>query len=292
MLRVGLTGGIGAGKSTVARRLLELGAVVVDADQVARQVVAPGSPGLAEVVAAFGPQLISASGELDRAGLARIVFTDVAARRRLEAITHPRIAETTARIFAEVPGDSVGVHDLPLLVETDAGARYHLVIVVHAEVEERIRRLVTDRGMSVAEARSRIAAQAGDIARRAVADIWLDNTRGSADLLELVDTAWHRRISPFATNLAMNRPAAGRGGIPDEAARARLGARLRAATGPDAVISPTSAGFEISTGPVARPALPAAVVSAGYAPSDAPSEGGLLRTCDPAWAGLTVRISS
>lgn len=186
--------------------------------------MAPGTEGLAEAAATFGPQVVTSSGEAWTAPhSAEIAFSDEAARRRLEAITHPRIATATAAAFAAVPGDSVGVHDVPLLVEKQMAADYHLVMVVHADVDERIRRLVTDRGMTAAEARSRVAAQVSDDARRQVADIWLDNTRGSADLLDLVDAAWRRRLAPFATNLAMHRPAEGVGHRPDDHVRAQVG---------------------------------------------------------------------
>lgn len=288
VLRVGLTGGIGAGKSTVATRLAELGAVVVDADQIAREVVAPGTEGLAEVVATFGPQVLTPNGELDRAALGRIVFSDEAARHRLEAITHPRIADATAAAFAAVPADSVGVHDVPLLVEKQLAANYHLVVVVHADVDERIRRLVTDRGMTAAEARSRLAAQASDGARRRVADIWLDNTRGSADLLELVDTAWRRRVAPFATNLAMRRPAEGTGDRPDDVAQGRLVARLQRAVGERAVVSVCGTDLEVRGVP--HEDLVAAVERAGYAPSADATAAGAFLTCDPAWAGTAVTI--
>jgi len=207
VLTLGLTGGIGAGKSTAARRLCELGALVVDADQLARAVLAAGTPGLAEVVETFGPAVLAPSGELDRAALGRIVFADDAARRRLEEITHPRIAAATAEAFAIAPADAIGVHDVPLLVEKRMGAAYHLVLVVHADVEERVRRLVTQRGMSEDDARARIAAQATDGDRRAAADVWLDNTGVTDALVEAVDVLWHNRLRPFADNLAARRPA-------------------------------------------------------------------------------------
>lgn len=285
-----MTGGIGAGKSTVASRLAELGAVVVDADQMARAVVAPGTEGLAEVVATFGPQVVTSSGELDRAALGRIVFSDEAARRRLEAITHPRIATATAAAFAAVPGDSVGVHDVPLLVEKQMAADYHLVMVVHADVDERIRRLVTDRGMTAAEARSRVAAQVSDDARRQVADIWLDNTRGSADLLDLVDAAWRRRLAPFATNLAMHRPAEGVGHRPDDHVRARLAARLQRSVGERAVVSVLGTGFEVG-GAEPTDELAEAVERAGYAPTSETTPAVAFLTCDPAWAGTPVHLA-
>jgi dephospho-CoA kinase len=207
VLRLGLTGGIGAGKSTVARRLVEHGAVLVDADRLAREVVEPGTEGLAAVAAAFGPGVLAADGALDRPALGSLVFADEAARRRLNQILHPRIAALTAERFAAAPSDAVVVHDVPLLVENRMGADYHLVIVVHAPVEERVRRLVADRGMAEPDARARIASQADDAARRAAADAWLENTGDVADVVARVDGLWTGRIMPFEENLRARRGA-------------------------------------------------------------------------------------
>jgi dephospho-CoA kinase len=206
MLRVGLTGGIGAGKSTVARRLVELGATLVDADQVAREVVLPGSVGLSRLVAEFGEGVLDADGALDRPGLGEIVFGDPGARQRLNGILHPLIGQRTAELIAEAPSDSVIVHDVPLLVEGSMAASFPLVIVVHAPESERIRRLVADRGMTEDAARARIAAQADDDARRAAADVWLDNS-GSADAVRAaVDRLWNDRLIPFDTALRTGVP--------------------------------------------------------------------------------------
>ncbi|HET8615635.1 MAG TPA: dephospho-CoA kinase [Actinomycetales bacterium] len=195
MLRVGLTGGAGAGKSTVAARLRELGAVVVDADALAREVLEPGTEGLHEVVKAFGSQVLRADGSLDRAALAAVVFADPARRQALEAITHPRIGARTARLLAEAPSDAVVVHDVPLLVEKGMAPAYDLVVVVDAPVEQRVRRLV-GRGLAEPDARARIAAQATTEQRRAVADVWLEND-GSADELRVaVDRLWSGRLAP------------------------------------------------------------------------------------------------
>ena len=207
VLRVGLSGGIGAGKSTVARRLAQLGAVVVDADVLARQVVAPGSDGLAEVVAAFGPGVLRPDGALDRAALGSIVFADPSTRSRLESVTHPRIRALTEVRFAAAPEDSVVVHDVPLLVELGYEDRYHLVALVHADAEERVRRLVAERGSEEADARRRVAAQADDAQRRRAADVWLDNTAGRDDLLAEVDALWHDRVVPFERNVRERRRA-------------------------------------------------------------------------------------
>ena len=238
MLRVGLTGGIGAGKSTVARRLAQLGAVVVDADVLAREVVAPGSDGLAGVVEAFGPGVLRPDGVLDRAALGRVVFDDPAARSRLESITHPRIRALTDVRFAAAPEDSVVVHDVPLLVELGYEDRYHLVVVVHADAGERVRRLVVERGSDEADARRRVAAQADDEQRRAAADVWLDNTTGRDDLLGEVDVLWRDRLVPFESNVRKQRRASRRDEVSvvahDEtwaATGRRLAARVRRAAG-------------------------------------------------------------
>lgn len=207
MLKVGLTGGIGAGKSTVARRLAQRGAVVVDADRIAREVVEPGSDGLAAVVAAFGPGVLAPDGALDRPALGRVVFADDEARARLNGILHPRIALRTHELMAAAPADAVVVHDVPLLVENRMGAGYHLVLVVHAPVEERVRRLVTERGMPQDDARARVAAQADDDARRAAADVWLDNSGAAGAVLDDVDRLWDERLVPFEANVRLRRRA-------------------------------------------------------------------------------------
>lgn len=194
MRRVGLTGGAGAGKSTVAARLRELGAVVIDADALAREVLAPNTDGLREVVLAFGDHVLRPDGSLDRAALAAVVFADPEQRLRLEQITHPRIAARTAELLAGVPDDAVVVHDVPLLVEKSLGSAYDLVIVVDAPVDLRVRRLV-GRGLTEADARARIAAQATEEERRAVAGVWLDNAGSPDDLVRQVDLLWRERLS-------------------------------------------------------------------------------------------------
>ena len=190
MLMVGLTGGIGAGKSAVARRLAELGAVVIDSDALAREVVAPGTPGLAEVVAAFGPEVLDPDGALDRATLGRIVFADDERRRRLEAIIHPLVRARAAEIAASAPPDAVVVNDVPLLVEAGLAGLYQVVIVVLASEDVRVARLLRDRGMTEADVRARITAQATDEQRRAVADIVIVNDTDMDDLRSQVDAAW------------------------------------------------------------------------------------------------------
>ncbi|SEL43212.1 dephospho-CoA kinase [Blastococcus sp. DSM 46786] len=195
MLRIGLTGGIGSGKSTVSRLLVELGAVLVDADRIAREVLEPGTPGLAAVVAEFGDGVLSADGSLDRAALAAIVFSDEGARRRLDALVHPLVRQRSAALVAAAPDDAVLVNDVPLLVETGQAGSYDLVVVVAAERETRVARLV-GRGLGEADARARIAAQATDEQRRAVADVVLDNSGTPEQLAEQVDRFWAERVEP------------------------------------------------------------------------------------------------
>jgi dephospho-CoA kinase len=238
MLRVGLTGGIGSGKSTVAGRLAEHGAVLIDADRIAREVVAPGSDGLAEVVTAFGDSVLTPDGALDRPTLAAIVFADDEARANLNAIVHPRIGARTAELTAAAATDAVIVHDVPLLVENRLAPMYHLVIVVDAPIEQRVRRLVRDRGMNEADVLARIAAQADEPRRRAVADVWLDNGGTADQALAVADELWADRLVPFEANVRLHRMP-DRGGpklVPYDptwpAAAARLIARLRLAGAP------------------------------------------------------------
>lgn len=190
MLRLGLTGGIGAGKSTVAATLTALGAVVIDADRIAREVVEPGTEGLAEVVAAFGEDVLDDDGALDRPALGRIVFGDDAKRQKLNGILHPRIGARTAEMVAEADDDAVVVHDVPLLVENGMGAAFALVVVVDAPVDVRVRRLVETRDMTVEDARARMAAQAGDEQRREVADAVIDNDGSREALAARVAAVW------------------------------------------------------------------------------------------------------
>jgi len=207
VLRVGLTGGTGAGKSTAARRLAELGAVVVDADALAREVVAPGTPGLAAVVREFGREVLAPDGGLDRAALGAVVFADTGRRRALEALTHPLVRARRDEIVAAAPPSAVVVDDIPLLVETGRGAEWPLVVVVDAPVEVRVARLAASRGMAGADARARIAAQAGDAERRAAADVVLDNAGGPEALREAVDGLWRDRLVPFEEGLRLARRA-------------------------------------------------------------------------------------
>jgi dephospho-CoA kinase len=188
MLRVGLSGGIGSGKSTVARALARRGAIVIDADAIAREVVEPGQPGLAAVVERFGPEVLDAEGRLDRPKLAALVFDDPAARADLNAIVHPRVAVETARRMAAAPSDAVVVIDVPLLVEA-ARSGYDVVVIVEAPEPVRLERLIA-RGMSPEDARRRMAAQASDADRRKVADVILDNAGSEEDLETQIDALW------------------------------------------------------------------------------------------------------
>lgn len=175
-VRVGLTGGIASGKSTVSAILAELGAVVIDADQLAREVVAPGSPGLAEVVAAFGPDVLTPDGSLDRPKLGAVVFADPDRLKALEAITHPRIFELYAEREAAAAHADVVVHDIPLLVESGRAEEFDAVIVVDVHEDHQLERMLRDRGMTEDDARARMAAQATRDQRRAVATYLVDNT--------------------------------------------------------------------------------------------------------------------
>jgi dephospho-CoA kinase len=192
---VGLTGGIGAGKSEVARRLVAHGAVLIDADVLAREVVAPGTEGLAEVIAEFG-DVLTPAGELDRPAVGRLVFGDQVARRKLESIIHPRVRARAAEIEAEAPAGSVVVHDIPLLVETGQADRFDRVLVVDVPPEIQLERLVGERGMSAEEARSRIASQASRGERLAAADLVVDNSGSLADLDRRIDEVWAELTGP------------------------------------------------------------------------------------------------
>lgn len=201
MFRIGLTGGIAAGKSVATARLAELGAVVVDHDLLAREAVAPGSVGLAEIVEAFGDGVLTPDGGLDRPGLGALVFADAAARSRLNDIVHPEVrrlsAEREAAAAAADPA-AVVVHDIPLLVETGQAGHFHLVVVVHTPAELRVRRLVEARGLSEDAARSRLASQASDDERLAAADVTLDGSGSEDDLRAQVDTLWQRVATEVA----------------------------------------------------------------------------------------------
>ncbi len=174
-MRVGLTGGVASGKSTVSALLAELGAVVIDADLLAREVVAPGTEGLAEVVAAFGEEVLAPDGSLDRPAMGAIVFADESRRRVLEGIIHPRVRARAAEIEASAPQGAVVVHDIPLLTETGQAGAFDAVVVVDVPVEVQVGRMVDLRGMTPEDAQARVAAQATREERLAVATYVIDN---------------------------------------------------------------------------------------------------------------------
>ncbi|MBT2512938.1 dephospho-CoA kinase [Arthrobacter sp. ISL-30] len=200
MLKIGLTGGIASGKSVVAARLAERGALLVDSDVLAREVVEPGSPGLARVVEEFGSDILDPKGRLDRAALGAIVFAHPERRTALNNIIHPLVRDRAAAIIASA-GVGIVVQDIPLLVETGQGRRFHLVLVVDAPDNVRIGRMAEHRGMSRDEAVSRMAAQASREERLAAADVVLDNSGGIDAIRAKVDSLWEERLAPFARNL-------------------------------------------------------------------------------------------
>jgi dephospho-CoA kinase len=192
VFRLGLTGGIGSGKSTVSARLAAHGAIVIDYDLLAREAVEPGTPALAAIVERFGDDVLAADGTLDRTALAAVVFGDDAARHDLEAITHPAIFDLAIAREATLPDDAVVVHDHPLLVEVGMDAFCDLVVVVDAPEDVQLERLVTLRGMTEADARARLAAQTSREVRTAAADVVLENTGSIEDLEAQVDEIWTR----------------------------------------------------------------------------------------------------
>ncbi len=202
---MGLTGGIGSGKSTVAAELARLGAAVVDADVVAREVVEPGTPTLEAIASRFGRRVIRDDGSLDRAALAALVFPDPPALADLNAITTPAIAARVAERRRALPDDRVSVFDMPLLVERRLWPEEHLTVVVGADVETRVRRLVEQRGLGEEDARHRIAAQATDPERRTAADVWVDNDGSREQTLAQVDAVWRDRLLPYDGNLRTGR---------------------------------------------------------------------------------------
>jgi dephospho-CoA kinase len=240
VLKIGLTGGIASGKSVAAARLRELGAVVIDADALAREVVEPGTPGLARVVQAFSNAILAPGGGLDRPKLGGLVFGNPERLAVLNGIIHPLVRERAAALAAGAPKGAVVVQDIPLLVETGQGANFHLVVVVDAPDDVRVQRMVQHRHLTAEEARVRMAAQATREDRLAAADVVLDNSGLKAELQDAVDRLWKFRLAPFAENLARHRVAPRTGGPvlthanPEWPAQAgRLMARLQAAAGQD-----------------------------------------------------------
>ena len=207
MLRIGLSGGIGAGKSTVSATFAECGGIVVDGDVISREVVEPGTEGLAKLVDAFGEAILLPDGALNRPALAAVAFSDDEKRATLNGIVHPLVAHRRSELIEAAAEDAVIVEDIPLLVESQMAPMFPLVVIVHAEEEVRVARLIEHRGFSEADARARIAAQATVEQRRAVADVWLDNAGTPGELVERARGLWYERILPFAHNLQQRTPA-------------------------------------------------------------------------------------
>ncbi|MGJ9372069.1 dephospho-CoA kinase [Nesterenkonia sp. CF4.4] len=198
ILSVGLTGGIASGKSAVSKRLAEHGAIVIDADILAREALEPGTSGLEEVVETFGSGVLSDSGALDREALGQIVFADDDARAKLNAIVHPRVRDARNALRAQAPEDAVVVEDIPLLVETGQADRFDVVVVVSAPAEQRLDRIVRDRNTNLEDAQARIDAQTSEAKRTAVADVVLDNSGTLEELHAQVDELYeklHGRVS-------------------------------------------------------------------------------------------------
>jgi dephospho-CoA kinase len=200
MLRIGLTGGIGAGKSTVSATFNECGGIIVDGDVIAREVVEPGTEGLAQLVQAFGEDILLSDGALNRPALAAKAFVDDEQRAKLNGIVHPLVGRRRLEIIESVPDNAVVVEDIPLLVETGMAPMFPLVVVVTAPEEIRVQRLIK-RGMDEADARARIAAQASEDQRRAIADVLLDNSGSQDDLIQRARDLWDNRVLPLAHNI-------------------------------------------------------------------------------------------
>jgi dephospho-CoA kinase len=199
MMRVGLTGGIASGKSAVADELAARGAVIIDADRLAREVVQPGTPGLAAVAARFGPEVLS-DGRLDRPRLGRIVFSDPQARAELESIIHPAVRARAAELERLAPADAVVVHVIPLLVETGQAGDFDLLVVVDVDPATQRERMIARDGFTPAEAESRIAAQASRDQRRAVADHVIDNSGSVTELKQQIGDLWVKLTATDARN--------------------------------------------------------------------------------------------
>jgi dephospho-CoA kinase len=195
---IGLTGGIASGKSTVARRLYEHGAVHIDADDLARRVVAPGTPGLAAVIAEFGEGVLRPDGSLDRAKLGEIVFKDDAARARLNSIVHPAVRELSSRLIARAEADdpdAVVVYDVPLLVEASVDHPFDLVVVTNAPRRTQVKRLVEERGLDLMQAEARVDAQVDNTRRLAIADVVIDTDGSLAHTMSQTDALWARVVA-------------------------------------------------------------------------------------------------
>ncbi len=287
VIRLGLTGGIGAGKSTVAKTFVERGAYIIDADKIAREVVEPGTEGLEKLVEAFGSDILSADGSLDRPALAAKTFVDEESRKKLNAITHPLIGARTQELLEAAPEDAVVVQDIPLLVENHTAPFFHLVVIVHADEDVRLHRLTTMRGVDEADARARIAAQATEEQRRAVADVWLDNSGTPEELAAAAAEVWDRRLVPFEANVRARRAAE-----PDpelialepnpDGPSARVVNRLWAIAGERAAAVEVVDAEKVQLRIVARDGAAAEQLTDLLAVGGfAPAEPGVYRSCDP-----------
>jgi len=190
MFLIGLTGGIASGKSTVAKRWVEHGAIEIDADQLAREVVEPGTAGLSQIVETFGAQVLNSDGSLDRAKLGELVFADELKRLALNAIVHPMVKQRSKEILAGLPRNAIAIYNVPLLVEANVDHDFDLIVTVEAPEDEQVKRLVKHRGMSDQDARARIASQAKPVERAAIADVILNSNQDINLLLRDADDLW------------------------------------------------------------------------------------------------------
>lgn len=274
MLKIGLTGGIASGKSVVASRLKERGAVLVDADALAREVVEPGTEGLQRIVAEFGDEVLGADGRLDRPKLGALVFGDPARLAALNGIVHPLVRSRAAAMVEAAAVDAVVVQDIPLLVETGQGSAFHLVLVVDAPEDVRVQRMLDHRGMTREAAQSRMDAQASREDRLAAADAVLDNSGTLEQLVKQVDELWDGRLAPFARNLAAGTRAARNGGPVLEPYRqewakqaARIAARLTTAA-PAIILAVDHIGSTSVPGLAAKDVIDLQVVVSGLDAAD------------------------
>ncbi len=314
MLSLGLTGGIAAGKSLLTTRFRELGAVVIDADQLARDVVASGTSGLAAIVANFGDRILQSDGSLHRAKLGSLVFADRSARESLNAIVHPRVRQAASALKRDAGEGSIVVQDIPLLVESGQEASFHLVLVVQAPGEERIARMVRERGMSREDALARMSAQASDEQRAAAADVVIFNNGSPEQAVAELDVLWRERLLPFAANMARGQAAQKGPAAPTDvqraagqsaagasahtaaaraAAQVRLKARILQAVGETAsVVDANTAGRGLTVRPLpgadaGRQKLLDALAGTGFFPCLPPQDGRhLLASADPGQAAM------
>ncbi|MFT4088815.1 MAG: dephospho-CoA kinase [Gordonia sp. (in: high G+C Gram-positive bacteria)] len=302
MIKVGLTGGIGAGKSTVAETLVARGAYHVDADRIAREVVEPGTPGLAALVSEFGDQILADDGSLNRPGLAAVAFADEESRQRLNGVTHPLIGARTQELFAQAPADAIILHDVPLLVEGAMAPFYHVVLMVHADVDVRVHRLTELRGMPEADARARIAAQASEEKRREVADVWLDNSGAPGELAADAARVWDEVLVPLEKRVRTRTvpPVHREATLDVEAFRSRVVNRLWALAGDKATSVDTEGVDDSGDAPALVVTLTARDASAAAELEDVLADGGFPPIGDGRYGSadvfrpvtLTVRTAS